>query len=153
MLLSQPPQPGLGYTWHTRVPRQWSTVHMGYIDAARCPAPGNNSPRKAGRGADGLRFGLLYDFVQHHVMQHNPEYRVWFGVAWGNSWESNVRSREPGNELLRDAGVVVQIAYNWRSVGNEVPGNVAAFHTMLRSEDFWLPEDSALIHGGHQGPD
>ncbi|KAL4907888.1 hypothetical protein BDW74DRAFT_113214 [Aspergillus multicolor] len=106
MLVSQPPQPGLGYIRSVHDHNTPTPVGKGYIDAS---------------SDGGLRFGTLYDLVQTLAVRrwkkHHAPFRITWGAATGGPCPSQSFPVLKGcMEMLEQTGVVLAVHY-------EVPKN------------------------------
>ncbi|KAL4809611.1 hypothetical protein BDV18DRAFT_157360 [Aspergillus unguis] len=131
MVVAQPAQPALGYVWAEI--NEWLTFRKGYIDTI--PTAFDSVPLSQ----DGLRFGLLYDFVQYHAAHHDGQLE--FRVVWGRPHsysEFLIKGDEISTELLCKTSVIVQ--FKNRDQQQEIkPVDSVAFDNTFRSHDFRLP--------------
>ncbi|KAL4992661.1 hypothetical protein BDW68DRAFT_53281 [Aspergillus falconensis] len=123
MLVSQPPQPGLGYVRDVRDHESPTSVAKGYIDASH---------------EGGLRFGLLYDLVQTLAVSRWKKHHTPFRVSWGavGSAEPSFPVLKACMEVLEETGVVLAVHYeppkNSYYPESPQPGT-------LGKEDFGIP--------------
>ncbi|KAL4798030.1 hypothetical protein BDV19DRAFT_386688 [Aspergillus venezuelensis] len=131
MLVAQPAQPALGYVHVNR--DAFIIINKGYVETIT--ADFGSSPLSE----TGLRFGVLYDFVQYHAAHH--KYCLLFRVVWGRPYghEYLNEADKPSEELLRQTSVIMQLEDRRPHLGEEPPVNVATFDLSFRSEDFRLP--------------
>ncbi|KAL3438220.1 hypothetical protein BDV09DRAFT_118507 [Aspergillus tetrazonus] len=123
MLVSQPPQPGVGYVRDVHDHESPTSVAKGYIDASH---------------EGGLRFGLLYDLVQTLAVSRWKKHHTPFRVSWGavGSVDPSVRVRKGCMEMLEETAVVLAVHYeppkNSYYPESPQPGT-------LSKEDFGIP--------------
>ncbi|RDW86946.1 F-box protein [Aspergillus mulundensis] len=137
MLVSQPPQPGLGYIRSVHDHNTPTPVGRGYIDAC---------------SDGGLRFGVLYDLVQtlsvRRWKKHHAPFRITWGAAGSPSPSQSFPVLKGCMEVLEQTGVVLAVHY-------EVPKN--AYYPdfpqpgALRKEDFELAGVGLVDVGVEEG--
>ncbi|PYH94527.1 hypothetical protein BO71DRAFT_296205, partial [Aspergillus ellipticus CBS 707.79] len=143
MLMTQPPPPALGYGWED-MNTSVTVSKVRLREASGTPSPSTAADSDcllySSLSQTGVRFGMLYDLVQHHAGNH--EYSsLWFRVVWGRLWmptEGTTMTRVC-EELLQESSVVVQF-YHIEDGGKHEPADPAAWDRSFRSEGFQLPE-------------
>ncbi|KAL4799215.1 hypothetical protein BDV19DRAFT_385466 [Aspergillus venezuelensis] len=135
MLVTQPPQPGLGYVRRSKTGQGDSVVHAAFLDRSKA------STDKDGPDFNlkpGLRFGLVYDIVQDGGVRHyNLDRAIWIRVTWGSITKRHSPFTAATGELLRRTSVVIAFDQE-RHRGGTIPKRLAVLDDIFRSEGCYL---------------
>ncbi|KAL4950224.1 hypothetical protein BDW69DRAFT_187563 [Aspergillus filifer] len=135
MLVTQPPQPGLGYVRRSKTGSGISIVHTAFLDTSKISTD-RNSPDFNMK--PGLRFGLLYDIVQDCGVRHSdPTRAVWLRVTWGSVKHRYSPFTAATEELLRQTSVVITLDQIYDHGATDTR-NVAVLDDVFRSEGCYL---------------
>ncbi|KAL4966618.1 uncharacterized protein BDV14DRAFT_198741 [Aspergillus stella-maris] len=135
MLVTQPPQPGLGYVRRSKSGQGTSVIHTAFLDRSETSTD-KDSPDLNMK--PGLRFGLVYDIVQDYgVRHHNPNGAIWIRVTWGSIMKRHSPFTAATEELFRRTSVVITFDQELHR-GGTIPKRLAILDDVFRSEGCYL---------------